>query len=772
MKRNWILPLALVTPLLLVGCNPPESGQDAEGSAPSVFIPGDAASLRLAEENTLQFLRDHRADLLTTSPEIQIRLVHIDDLGQAHTRVTQLVDDIPVFGGELIVHLGKDGSVLSVTDGLIRDVAVDTTPDIESDEAIDRAVTEHGGWARLTGKPSADLRVLKHEGTAHLTYRIKLGLLEGEEGPSMPVVFVSARTGEVVWQYDNLETARNRNTYNTNHSTSLPGSLVRNEASGASADAVLNMAHDNAGTTYDYYFAQHNRDSYNGSGATLTSTVHYSNNYVNAFWNGTQMVYGDGNGTDASALTVLDVVAHELTHAVTEYSSNLIYSNESGGLNEAMSDIFGASIEAYKDGAVSADTWKIGEDCWTPGTAGDALRYMNDPALDGGSLDYYPNYTAGVDVHYSSGIPNLAFYLMTAGGTHPRGKTSNVVPALDSASSTNSISKAAKIFYRANTVYLTASSGFDAARAATVSAATDLYGAGSAEVASVSAAWTAVGVSAPVEYTVLTTQPNISGATGSNTNFSYVTPSGATHMKFALSGGTGDADMYVKWGSAPTSASYDCRPYLNGNAETCTFNPAKQGTYYVMINGYTAYSGTTLTVSYAGGSAPTAEVCGDSLDNDGDGATDCADSDCSADPSCSAPAEVCDDGVDNDGDGATDCADADCDGDAACAATPVTFNDNNITLSGSTWKHYAAFTVTPGTTLTAALDVTAKNPDLYVRWGSQPTTSSWTCRPYLGTGTDELCTLTVPAGTTKAYVSVRGRSSTGNKYNLAVTYTP
>lgn len=744
MKRNWILPLALVTPLLLVGCNPPDSGQDdAEGSSPSVFLPGDAASLRLAEENTLQFLRDHHADLLATSPEIQIRLIHIDDLGQAHTRVTQLVDDIPVFGGELIVHLAKDGLVTSVTDGRIRDVAVDTTPDIESDEAIDRAVTEHGGWARVTGKPAADLRVLKHEGKAHLTYRIQLGLLDGgEEGPSMPVVFVSARTGEVVWQYDNLETARNRNTYNTNHSTSLPGSLVRNEASGASADAVLNMAHDNAGTTYDYYFSQHARDSFNGSGATLTSTVHYSNNYVNAFWDGTQMVYGDGDNSNASALTVLDVVGHELTHAVTEYSSNLIYSNESGGLNEAMSDIFGASIEAYKDGAVSADTWKIGEDCWTPGTAGDALRYMNNPALDGGSLDYYPNYTAGVDVHYSSGIPNLAFYLMTVGGTHPTGKTANLVPALDAASSTNSISKAAKIFYRANTVYLTASSGFEAARAATISAATDLYGAASAEVASVSAAWTAVGVSAPVEYTVLTTQSNIAGATGSSTNFSYVTPSGATHMKFALAGGTGDADMYVKWGSAPTTASYDCRPYLNGNAETCTFNPAKQGTYYVMLNGYTAYSGTTLTVSYAGGGGgnPTPEVCNDSLDNDGDGATDCADSDCT--------------------------------GNAACAATPVTYNDNGITLGGSTWKHYAAFTVKPGTTFTAALDVTAKNPDLYVRWGSQPTTSLYTCRPYLGTGTDETCTLTVPAGTTKAYVSVRGRSSTGNKYNLAVTYTP
>ncbi len=335
---------------------------------------------------------------------------------------------------------------------------------------------------------------------------------------------------------------------------------MRTEGQGASGDAVLDAAHDNAGITYDFYFSRFGRDSYNGAGATLTSTVHYSRNYVNAYWNGTQMVYGDGDGSQSGPLTVLDVVGHELTHAVTDTSSDLIYSNESGALNEAMSDVFGASIEAYRDGAVSANTWKIGEECWTPATAGDALRYMNDPAL-AGDYDYYPTrYTGTSDnggVHWNSGIANLAFKLMVTGGTHPRGKTSNVVPALD-ANPYLSIEKGAAIFYRANTVYLTPSSTFADARNATAQAAADLYG--SAAATAVNEAWTAVGVGAPPIWTAFDTKTNLSGAKSSSTNFSYVTPTGATAMKFEMSGGTGDADLYVKFGSAPTTTSYDCRP--------------------------------------------------------------------------------------------------------------------------------------------------------------------------------------------------------------------
>jgi bacillolysin len=197
-------------------------------------------------------------------------------------------------------------------------------------------------------------------------------------------------------------------------------------------------------------------------------------------------------------------------------------------------------------------------------------------------------------VHWNSGIANLAFQLMVSGGTHPRGKTSNVVPALD-ANPYSSIMKGAAIFYRANTVYLTPGSTFAEARGATAQAAADLYG--SAAATSVNEAWAAVGVAAPPSWTVLYTQSNLSGARSSNTSFTHATPAGATAMKFETIGGTGDADLYVKFGSAPTTTSYDCRSAGATAAESCVINGAKQGTYYVLIKGYTAYSGATYKVS-------------------------------------------------------------------------------------------------------------------------------------------------------------------------------
>ena len=237
--------------------------------------------------------------------------------------------------------------------------------------------------------------------------------------PKLPVIFIDAKTGQEIWRYNNLKHTKNRNTYDTNNSTSLPGTLIRTECSTPSDDSALDAAHEAAGLAHDYYFNVHGRDSFNGSGATITSTVHYNNNYVNAFWNGSQLVYGDGDGDTSDPLTVTDIVAHEFTHAVTDNSSNLIYANESGALNEAVSDIFGAAIEAYRDGSVSENTWKIAEEAWTPATAGDALRYMNDPAL-AGDFDYYPDRYIGSNdnggVHSNSGIANLAFYLRSEGG--------------------------------------------------------------------------------------------------------------------------------------------------------------------------------------------------------------------------------------------------------------------------------------------------------------------------------------------------------------------
>jgi vibriolysin len=237
---------------------------------------------------------------------------------------------------------------------------------------------------------------------------------------------VSARDGSILGRYTDIHTALNRAVYSANNGTSLPGTLKRSEGQAATGDAHVDGNYDKLGGTYNCYKTNFNRDSYNNAGAQLKSTVHYSSNYVNAYWNGTQMVYGDGNGVDSGMLGLsADVTTHELTHAVTENESNLTYSGESGGLNEAMSDIFGAYCESWASGtwATTNAVFMVGDDIWTPATAGDALRYMYDPAKDGVSLDYWTSTAGSKDVHYSSGIANLAFTLLSKGGTHPRGKS-------------------------------------------------------------------------------------------------------------------------------------------------------------------------------------------------------------------------------------------------------------------------------------------------------------------------------------------------------------
>ncbi|TGU90758.1 peptidase M4 family protein, partial [Mesorhizobium sp. M00.F.Ca.ET.186.01.1.1] len=160
-------------------------------------------------------------------------------------------------------------------------------------------------------------------------------------------------------------------TYTAKNRSTLPGTLMsdsdNNWTDGAAVDA-----HAYAQQVYDYYKNVHNRNSYDNKGALIRSTVHYGNNYNNAFWNGSQMVYGDGDGSTFISLSGgLDVVAHELTHAVTEKTAGLVYQYESGALNESLSDIFGAMIDD--------DDWLMGEDIYTPGTNGDALRSLEDP---------------------------------------------------------------------------------------------------------------------------------------------------------------------------------------------------------------------------------------------------------------------------------------------------------------------------------------------------------------------------------------------------------
>ncbi|MEQ1507247.1 MAG: M4 family metallopeptidase, partial [Myxococcota bacterium] len=449
------------------------AGADAPsgGAKPGPFDAADDDAQALASDQAESWLDEVGNPARFGVEAYALRSVEFDALGEAHVRVQQLVGDVPVFGRESVIHLQPDGKI-RFTDGWLHDVAaVDLAPDLTPDDAIASTLST---WSGEPTRADADLQLVRHDGVDHLAWRVSLADLTSDT-PSMPVVFVDAHTGDEIWRYENLQTIRNRLTYTVNNGTALPGTLLRSEGSADIGDAAVDAAHNFAGATYDYYFVHQGRDSYDNAGATLKSSAHYSFQFDNAFWDGAQMVYGDGGFFFRPLSLAEDVVAHELTHAVTERTAGLIYSGESGGLNEGTSDIFGAVIEASLQGfVVDANTWKVGEVITLP-AFGEALRFMDDPTLDGISIDNYAQYNGGIDVHYSSGIANKAFFLMSTD------------PALG-------IESAADVWYRALTVYMTPSTTFANGRQATVLAATDLFGAGSAQVSAVENAWAGVGV--------------------------------------------------------------------------------------------------------------------------------------------------------------------------------------------------------------------------------------------------------------------------------------
>jgi bacillolysin len=265
---------------------------------------------------------------------------------------------------------------------------------------------------------------------------------------------------------------------------------VWGEAGDSKREKAAIDAHYGMERTWDFYKGVLGRDSIDGKGEALNSYVHVGSKYVNAYWDGEKMSYGDGDGRDASALVSLDVAGHEITHGLTERTAGLIYDGESGGLNEAMSDILGGvGVEWYAARRNKNVKWDylIGEDVWTPGKKGDALRYMNDPKKDGYSIDNYRDYAKGdQEVHSTSGIANNAFYLLSHGG---KNRTSGI-----EVKGAIGPEKSLKIFGRALTTYMTPSTTFKQARQACLKAAADLYGAGSPEAKKVAEAWTAVGV--------------------------------------------------------------------------------------------------------------------------------------------------------------------------------------------------------------------------------------------------------------------------------------
>jgi Zn-dependent metalloprotease len=255
-------------------------------------------------------------------------------------------------------------------------------------------------------------------------------------------------------------------------------------------------AHDGAAATWDFYKDVFGRNGIRNDGVGSFSRTHYGDNYVNAFWSDSCfcMTYGDG-ANNSNPLTAMDVAPHEMSHGVTSNTAGLKYRAESGGLNEATSDIFAAAVEFHANNPADVPDYFVGEKIDINGD-GTPLRYMDKPSRDGASADHWSRGLRRLDVHYSSGPANHFFYLLSEGSG---AKTVNGVdydsPTYNGESVTGiGIDKAQRVWYKALTEYMTSRTDYHDARTATLQAATDLYGAGSAEYQAVDAAWAAVNV--------------------------------------------------------------------------------------------------------------------------------------------------------------------------------------------------------------------------------------------------------------------------------------
>ncbi|CAN3982824.1 M4 family metallopeptidase [Kitasatospora purpeofusca] len=469
----------------------------------------------------------------------------VDADGTRHLRFERTYAGLPVLGGDLVVHQAAGGAVEAVDKAVAATIAVPSlTPSIPADKAAAQASgavassvgiaadKDESPLAEVHQAGAAELVVWAADGNPRLAYRTTVQGVRADGTPSSQLLVTDAASGEVLSTHEQVQTAtgtgkgvfvgsvpltttKSGSTYQLKDAsrggqstsdlkgkTTGSGTLFTDadnawgDGTAANRQSAAVDAQFGAAATWDFYKNTFGRSGIKNNGVGATSRVHYGRNYVNAFWDDSCfcMTYGDGSG-NTNPLTALDVAGHEMTHGVTSATAGLNYSGESGGLNEATSDIFGTMVEWSANLPADKPDYLIGEEIDINGD-GTPLRYMDKPSKDGGSADAWSSSVGGLDVHYSSGVGNHFFYLLAEGSG---AKTVNGV-AYNSPTSNGSTltgigrDKAAAIWYRALTVYFTSTTNYKAARTGTLSAAKDLYGAGSTEYNAVAAAWSGVNV--------------------------------------------------------------------------------------------------------------------------------------------------------------------------------------------------------------------------------------------------------------------------------------
>jgi Zn-dependent metalloprotease len=482
----------------------------------------------------------------TADQEFKVVDTIVDRDGTRHVRMIRTLHGLPVVGGDLVVHQGAAGAWKGISQTLRQPLTLSVVPTLTKSVAVDRALAPAAATRAIRNlRAEGTPRLVVDATTAapRLAWQVTTSGRQADGTPSRMLSYVDADTGKVLRREEQIQTTDgsgqslysgtvtiqvapsgsgstltdttrgNGQTVDAQNKTdsifcqlfgagcvagvayTSPDTAFGNGSTSSRESAAVD-AHYGAAETYDYFKSVHGRNGIFGNGAGVKSRVHYGNKYVNAFWDGSQMTYGDGDTAQGfGPLVSLDVAGHEMSHGVTENTANLTYDGESGGLNEATSDIFGTMVEFYAGNASDPGDYYIGEQFDLQSHTG--FRRMDNPSLDGSSLSCWSSGAGNVDVHYSSGIGNHFFYLLAEGsGAKTIGGKPHNSPTCNGSTVTGiGADKAAKIWFKALTVYMTSSTNYKGARTATLNAASSIYGAGSAEYNAVAAAWSAVNVS-------------------------------------------------------------------------------------------------------------------------------------------------------------------------------------------------------------------------------------------------------------------------------------
>ncbi|WP_233786081.1 M4 family metallopeptidase [Planococcus halotolerans] len=538
LKKKYIVPVILSSALVAssftatnVLAQPTDKTWNENANVP-IFVKEKFAEKRTSSNasNALDYLEENekKTGLKNPKKNLKQKETEKDSLGMTHVRFSQTINGVPVEGAEVVVHYSENDELVSVNGSHfpgVEEEAIDTTPSESVMKAVQAAKKAVEAPEQLEYNPVSELVVYPFDGENHLAYKMNVNFL-GEK-PGNWFVFVNANSGEVIDQYNAIMHADDihqsvgtgvlgdqRKIHTTKENQSGQGTVfslsdesheglegiytfdandgeIMTHHSASWKDEYLRPgvdAHYNSEQVYEYFHDEHDRNSLDDNGMAIISYVHYGDNYNNAFWNGRQMTYGDGDGLFMVPLSAgLDVAAHEMTHGVISNSANLQYRFQSGALNESFADIFGTLVDA--------DDWEVGEDIMGPDAKEDgrvSLRSLSDPSKYPVNADYVPygngegKYPSHMDEFYD--LPRS----LDNGGVHINSSITNHAAYLIGEEIGKE--KLGQIFYRTLTVYLTPTSNFSDARKAAIQSAVDLYGEGSAEAAATADGFDSVGI--------------------------------------------------------------------------------------------------------------------------------------------------------------------------------------------------------------------------------------------------------------------------------------